>query len=195
MELTALLYQSGPLRGSIGDDTKRSAARGTMGERQHMELRGSMYNCAATQTKTTKRSSARGTMGARPHVELCGSMYNCAATQAETTKRSAARGTMGARQHMELRGSMYNCAATYKDARRHLNAAAPNRAAVYECADERRVRGNTGVRQHTGARHHAETKRPFGRARLHGAWQHVNDTGTKCAAPYAEKTRENKGAR
>src|SRR6218665_2523810 len=61
------------LRGSTYT-MKRSATRGTVGARQHMELPGCMYNCAETQAKTKKRSAARGTMGARPHVERRGAM-------------------------------------------------------------------------------------------------------------------------
>src|SRR6218665_1512385 len=66
-----------------------------------------------------------------------------------------------ARLHATVRGNMENCAATkdrcaatYKGARRHINARHHGCAAVYEYVAERRVRGNTGTRQHTGARNH-----------------------------------------
>src|SRR6218665_518430 len=84
--------------------------------------------------------------------------------------RTARRQRTDAWPLVELRGSLYNCA--------HHGC-----AAVYECAAERRVRGNAGARQHTGARHHG----------VRGTTQRRKDHSAARAEPWSVGTCKRHG--
>src|SRR6218665_939109 len=78
---------------------------------------------------------------------------------------------MSARQYIGLGGHIRRCAV-------HINARHHGCAAAYKFAAERRVRGNTGARQHTGARHHG----------VSGTMQRRRDHLAALAAPWRVAT-------